>query len=106
MEKIQVLALNDDNHATCFITRGSYYSNAAKFMEECLLKPHTIEYDVRFVYLLDLEGDEDTMLNIFDQVACEYQPETLYKRDKEKFFAREKAFDYLWEIAETEYFWI
>ena len=103
MNKIQVLALNDDNHGTCFVTRGSFYSNAADFMHKCLLKPHTEEYEVRFTYICDIAPEEE---DLFDLLACEYQPETLYSRDKERFMKREKAFDHLWSVAEKKYFWV
>jgi hypothetical protein len=103
MKKIQVLALNDDNHATCFVTRGSYYSDASEFMKKRLLKPHTVEYDLRFVYICDIDEEEE---NLFDALACEYHPETLYSRDKERFMKREKAFDHLWSVAEKKYFWV
>ena len=104
MSKLQVLALNDDNHDVCFVTRGSYYSNAASFMQECLLKPHTIEYEVGYVALVDMEGDDDEVCEVFDRVACEYRPESLFQRDQERWQKREEAFDYLWSVAEKEYF--
>ena len=31
MSKIQVIALNDDNHSKCYVTRGSYYHDMADF---------------------------------------------------------------------------
>ena len=62
LNKIQVLALNDDNHGTCFVTRGSFYSNAADFMHKCLLKPHTEEYEVGFTYICDITPEEEDKL--------------------------------------------
>lgn len=103
---IQVLALNDDNHDTCFVTRGSYFHDAADFMKECLLKPHNCEYKVGYVALVDMTGDEDEDMMIFDRVACEYNPETLFTRDQEAWQKREEAFDYLWSVAEKEYFYV
>jgi hypothetical protein len=103
MSKIQVLALNDDNHATCFVTRGSFYSDAGEFMKKCLLKPHTVEYDLRFVYIYDIDEEEES---IFDALTCEYHPETLFDRNPQKWENREKAFEHLWRIAETNNFYI
>ncbi len=103
---IQVLALDDDNHSVCFVTRGSYYSSAANFMQECLLKPHTVEYEVRYVALVDMTGDEDEDMATFDLCACTYDPGKLFKDDNERWVAREKAFDTLWKQGEREYFYV
>lgn len=67
---IKVLALNDDNHATCFVTKNKVYHNVAQFMEECLLKPHNEEYVVRGVHICDPLGaleviDENEFINMF-----------------------------------------
>ena len=73
MGKIKVLCLNDDNHSKCYVTRGSYYHNMADFAKECLLKPHTVEYEVREVYICDpseklAELTEDEFLYLFDDI--------------------------------------
>jgi hypothetical protein len=102
MSKIQVLALNDDNHAKCYVTRGSYFHNACQFMQECLLKPHTVEYEVREVYLCEPNGDlaeltEDEFLCLFDDLACNYNPDELFKTNKAQWERREFAFDLFWK---------
>jgi len=102
MSKIQVIALNDDNHSKCYVTRGSYYHDMAAFAKECLLKPHTCEYEVREVYLCDpseklAELTEDEFLYLFDLLAIEYDPGKLFMEDLERWKNRETAFDLFWE---------
>ena len=102
MSKIQVIALNDDNHSKCYVTRGSYYHDMAAFAKECLLKPHTCEYEVREVYLCDpseklAELTEDEFLYLFDLLAIEYNPAELFKENHERWENREIAFNLFWE---------
>lgn len=109
MNKIQVLALDDDNHAVCFVTRGSYYSDAASFMKDCLLKPHTCEYEVRMVTLIDFDPPyaEDWDVDAaFDLLACEMYPETLFTKNSDLWYARENAFNLFWEYADKEGFYV
>ena len=119
MGPIKVLALNDDNHGTCFITRGSYYSNAGEFMRECLLKPHTTNYKVAFVPFVDfgidpVTGesvlpagiDEDKLMYMFDSLACCYNPAGLLMKDEKKWREREEAFDFFWKYGDKEYFYV
>lgn len=102
MSKIQVIALNDDNHSKCYVTRGSYYHDMADFAKECLLKPHTVEYEVREVYICDpseklAELTEDEFLYLFDLLAVTYDPAELFKEKPEQWKNREIAFDLFWE---------
>lgn len=107
MNKIQVLALDDDNHSVCFVTRGSHYGDAASFMRECLLKPHTVEYEVRMVTLVDFEDEEDWEVDYaFDCLACIYNPGELFMKDPERWNERELAFDLFWERGNKEYFYV
>jgi hypothetical protein len=69
---IRVLALNDDNHATYFTTEhGVKYYNSVEFINECLAKPHEVEYVVRGIYICDeFEGiDEEELGDRFDCVG-------------------------------------
>ena len=102
MSKIQVIALNDDNHSKCYVTRGSYYSNMSVFAKECLLKPHTIEYEIREVYICEPQGelaklDEDEFLYMFDLLDLTDDPGKLFKENETAWKNREKAFDLFWE---------
>lgn len=102
MSKTQVIALNDDNHSKCYVTRGSYYPNMANFAKECLLKSHTCEYEVREVYICDPRGKlaeltEDEFLYLFDLLAITYDPAELFKEKPEQWENREIAFDLFWE---------
>ena len=108
MNAIKVLALNDDNHTPCFVTLGAYYSDAAEFMRECLLKPHTSTYKVAYVSLVDTAlpesmSDEEFM-EIFDRVATCYNPNRLFMKDEKAWREREKAFDALWHMGSEEDF--
>ena len=106
MSKIQVLALNDDNHSKCYVTRGSYYSNMSIFAKECLLKPHTVEYEIREVYICEPNGKlaeltEDEFLYLFDLLAVTYDPAELFKKKPEQWKNREIAFDLFWENGDV-----
>ena len=53
----RVLALNDDNHDTSFITEdGQYFSDYTGIIQ-FLAAPHLEDYRVRYVYLLNLPED-------------------------------------------------
>lgn len=102
MSKIQVIALNDDNHPECYITRGSYYHNMTHFVKECLLKPHTVEYEIREVYICDPLGElaeltEDEFLYLFDLLSLTRDPAKLFKEEPEQWKNREIAFDLFWK---------
>lgn len=107
--RVKVLALDDDNHSVCFVTTGSYYSNAANFMQECLLKPHATLYEVRQVALCDFDIkdiDVDTFEHWFDLLACTYNPADLFMKDEKLWREREKAFDYFWKYGEAGDFYV
>ena len=73
MEKIQVLALNDDNHATSFALRGKVFHNYMSFIRECLAKPHQNEFEIRGIYICDdYDGiDMETMDMLFALVEAD-----------------------------------
>lgn len=109
---IKVLALNDDDHDTCFVTYGSYYSNAAEFMSECLLKPHTTTYKVVYVPIFDFGYDKElpewatneVIEEMFDSLACCYDPAKLFMQNERAWRYREKAFAFFWEYGNKECF--
>lgn len=102
MSKIQVIALNDDNHAKVYVTRGSYYHDMADFAKECLLKSHTCDYEIREVYLCDPSGelaemDDNMLISVFDLLYLVYDPGKLFIENLERWLEREKAFDLFWK---------
>lgn len=109
----QVLALNDDNHDSCFVTRTNYYSNVVDFMRECLLAPHHISYEVRQVHLCDVpeelmelyNNDENAFICDFDRLACTYAYE-INKLSEEQSSARIKAFHRFWEHGDKEFHYV
>lgn len=88
--KIRVLALNDDNHATTFHTANTNWT-LQEFIKE-MAKPHTSTYEIRGVYLCDIE-------EIDIEVAFE-----LIQHQKED-EAHDSAFERLWNVS-TEDFYI
>jgi hypothetical protein len=86
MEKIQVLALDDDYHDTNYVTKDHYYYNVEAFMKRCLLKPHDKEYEVRIVRYIDLEEDSKEMM-AFDYLHCGSKSSA--------------AFDILWKVSKS-----
>lgn len=106
MSKIQVLALNDDNHSKSYVTRGSHFGDATDFMKNCLLKPHTLEYEIREVYICDPQGelakmDEDEFLYMFDLLDLTNDPGKLFQEDETKWKNREIAFNLFWENGDV-----
>ena len=86
MEKMQVLALDDDYHTINYVTKDCYYYNAEEFMKKCLLKPHDKEYEVRMVRYINLEEDSKEMM------AFDYLHRGIKSND---------AFDILWEVSKS-----
>lgn len=82
----RVLALNDDNHDTCFCDeRGFRHYGCTAFIYH-LARPHGVTYKVRYVYLGDMPEDMD---DIFDAV-----------RSGKSNIPYEVAFEQLWAIGE------
>lgn len=99
METIQVIALDDDNHAKSYITREKHYSNFADFAKKCLLKPHDCEYEIREVCICEPQGElaeiaEDEFFDMFDLLDGCIDPD---KTNED----REAAFNLFWENGEV-----
>lgn len=102
MSKIQVIALNDDNHSKCYVTHDSYYPNMADFAKKRLLKSHSVEYEVREVYICNPSGElatlaKDEFLYMFDLLALTNDPAQLFKDKLSQWNKREIAFDLFWK---------
>lgn len=70
VKKIRVLALNDDNHETSFHSEWNKtpWHNHMDFIKH-LAKSHDWEYEIRCVYLVDMEAsDFDKAERAFDLV--------------------------------------
>lgn len=98
MENIRILALDDDNHSICFASERHYWSDAAEFIKDRLAAPHTDNYEIRMITLIDYDESVDDM---FDRLSCCYRPSQL---DAEAAEAREEAFNKLWEIAKEDFY--
>ena len=106
MDSIKVLALNDDNHSKSYVTLGTYYHDCADFVKKCLLKPHTVTYEIREVYICDPSDelatmDEDEFLRLFDLLACTYDPAELFEQDQKRWEERNRAFELFWKNGDT-----
>lgn len=101
---IKVLALNDDNHSKCYVTKWDFFSDCATFAKELLLAPHTETYEVREVYICDPQGelanwDEEKFCDMFSLLdGC--SPDELAERDPEKYRLRQEMFEIFWENGE------
>ena len=67
-KKIRVLALNDDNHKTTFHSEWSQSPYTTLGFVQKLAKPHTDTYEIRYVSVLDLNGDNAQIDIAFDVV--------------------------------------
>ena len=106
MAKIQVVALNDDNHSRSYVTADRHLGDAADFMMQCLLRPHTDEYEVREVYICDPLGKlaeltEDEFLYMFDLLDCNTDVPALQREHPEVWKNRQIAFNLFWEEGDT-----
>lgn len=62
----RVLALNDDNHDTSFITEdGQYFSDYIGIIQ-FLAAPHLEDYHIRYVYFLNIPEDSIEATEAFD----------------------------------------
>lgn len=85
----RVLALNDDNHDTSFITEdGQYFSDYTGIIQ-FLATPHLEDYHVRYVYLLNIPEDNIEATEAFD----------IREATSEKF---NESFNLLWALFGKE----
>lgn len=87
----RVLALNDDNHDTSFITEdGQYFSDYT--IIQFLATPHLEDYHVRYVYLLNIPKDNIEATEAFDILD-------MWGTTSEKF---NESFNLLWALFGKE----
>ena len=98
MENIRVLALDDDNHSICFAGERHDWSDAAEFIKDRLAAPHTDNYEIRMITLIDYDESVDEM---FDRLSCCYRPGQL---DEEAMTSRLEAFNHLWDMAKEDFY--
>lgn len=93
---VDILALNDDNHDTSFHSswNNEKYSNYMEFIQK-LAEPHLSEYNVRCVYLLDIDEDNELALEAFDVVQSGRDGKNMRYTD---------AFRHLWNISTENMF--
>lgn len=98
MDAIRVLMLNDDNHTPSYHAEDTSYWHDANHFIKWLTRPHTtiIPYEVRQVYIYDLEVnpdepsiDIDTMFDIVQFNGRGYS-----------FEEYQAAFNALWKVSE------
>ena len=100
---VPVLELNDDNHSYCYASKDGFWYNAEEFMEKALCKPHTEEYKIKHIALIELDEEINVDgMDIQDLFgALEFRPDwenmTQEQRDR-----REKPFDFFWNTPEEE----
>lgn len=98
---IPVLELNDDNHSLCYVTQGGFWHNAEEFMTNVLCKPHTVEYKIKHITLIELDDKiNHEGMDIFELFgALEHRPDwtNMTQEQKDK---RQKAFDFFWYTDE------
>lgn len=63
---IRVLAMNDDNHSTHFVTEDGEDFSLHKFITK-MAQPHEERYSVRMIFICDLP-EEDKYVDAFDFV--------------------------------------
>ena len=98
---VPVLELNDDNHSPCYTSKDGFWYDAEEFMEKVLCKPHTEEYKIKSIVLVELDDKINVDgMDIFTLFGClDTRPnwEQLTQEQKDR---RQKVFDFFWQIDE------
>lgn len=90
MNECRILALNDDNHETCFCDEyGFRYHTHMEFIRR-LARPHNVNHNIRCVYICNIPEDMD---NDFDAVQV-----------GRKDISYREAFERLWAISKEDMF--
>ncbi len=99
---IRILALNDDNHETCFtVENGCRFYTKFELITELLAKPHKEEYVVRGYALIDepigrLANYELVEIDsIFDMVASNHKCDLVDFKE---------GFNLLWESSNERWY--
>ena len=100
---MRILALNDDNHATCFTREdGVRYYNSASLIRE-LSDPHEEKYEVKgFVIFDEIEGYNDEEVQLMFECVESVQDVNEKVYNSELTF--KDAFNILW-LASSEYWY-
>ena len=109
MSKIRILMLDDDNHTPCYVMENRYWSNANSLMKEVLCKPHTLEYEIKEIKLIELNTalyyENMSAEDMFDRVD-DYRINKRNGLTEDEYEKRLKAFNFLWETPEEDlYVW-
>ena len=95
-KSIRLLALNDDNHETFFISETGMKFHTHFQLIKFLADPHgDWGYDVRCVYLLDIDECDEVLTTDFDIL------QGLINVSLEQF---DESFNRLWEISKETMF--
>ena len=98
---IPVLELNDDNHSPCFVTQGGFWYDAEEFMRDVLCKPHTVEYKIKHIALVELDDkinvDGMDIWALFGALDTRPNWENMTQEQRDK---RQKAFEFFWNTSE------
>lgn len=98
---VPVLELNDDNHSPCYASKDGFWYDAEEFMSKVLCKPHTEEYKIKSIVLVDLDDrinvDGMDIFTLFGTLDTRPDWEQLTQEQRSR---REKVFDFFWQTDE------
>lgn len=98
---VPVLELNDDNHSPCYASKDGFWYDSEEFMEKVLCKPHTEEYKIKSIILVELDNkikvDGMDIFNLFGCLDTHPDWENMIQEQRDK---RTKAFDFFWYTDE------
>ena len=105
MSKIRILMLDDDNHTPCYVLENSYWSDANSLMKNVLCKPHTLEYEIKEIRLIELNTglyyEDMSAEEMFDKVDdYRINKPSGFGLTEDEYEKRLKAFNFLWETPE------
>ena len=87
-----VLALNDDNHDTTFYLENDSTGYDMRGFVKFLSKSHLENFEIRYVYLIDIPDDDIKAQEAFDTI--DYQI---------RYMPWQEAFDFLYDIYGKEW---
>lgn len=93
---IRVLALNDDNHDTCFAMENGKTFGQGRDLIELLAQPHSETYEIKGFNLVDYEGPAAELDEcLVDQMFCFVEGFAIPPEG----YTFEQCFDVLWASA-------
>lgn len=95
IEKVTILALDDDNHSPCYALPNRYWSNAHQLMTEMLCEPHNKKFVIKEIKLIYLNPyilhKGKTLIELFDMLDSK---PNFKEMPCDKYIERKEAYEF------------